>query len=193
MNEFMKPTYEYQNEDATKLPMRMIADGMRSAWQTLKYWILASVVLGVLLTYRTQLQSRWVLQEQARSYIEDPKSLCNNAQLRIKVGPTFDRCQEAENVLASFAPFEAFIQTLQAWGLCSGSSCMVFSVNFFNALHWIFPIVAVLFGLFILSGGVKLLLFLYNWDKQQKGMPVTLHDTIAKQNAGYTKFAAKHD
>jgi len=115
------------------------------------------------------------LVEQSREYLTNPDGLCAQAsksQLRVKI-PEYDQCRIAERRLRSSPPMDAFTDLMEYLQFCAGGQCMVFSVNLFGYIGWLFWGFVLVSALLVLAFGAAVASVCYRNLQANYVLPLT--------------------
>lgn len=147
-------------------------------------WFLFGFALHALLTYREKYENEWDMHKQSLVY---KAKYCKDADTRVEIGPTFDRCPEAEKVLRRNPTFEAFVKMLKVYNICGDKEdgrCMLVGVDFFSWLPMLFGASAVFGPLPVLYAAVQLLMWLAAQFQEKDRLPLyklAVHKASARQ------------
>jgi hypothetical protein len=124
------------------------------------------------------------LVEQSREYLTNPDGLCAQAsksKLRVKI-PEYDQCRVAERRLRSSPALDAFTDLMEYLQFCAGGECMVFSVNVFSYIGWLFWGFVLVGALIVLAVGATVASICYR--NLQAGYALPLHADPVQYAAG---------
>lgn len=160
-----------------------------------RYALYAACIVGVWLVFNAGYNSMYKpymrfwedridLVEQSREYLTNPAGLCAQAsksELRVKI-PEYDQCRVAERRLRSSPALDAFTDLMEYLQFCAGGECMVFSVNVFSYIGWLFWGFILMGALIVLAVGATIASMCYR--NLQAGYALPLHADPVQYAAG---------